>query len=115
MGWPETTGFGLNLARIRDQEPELTQILQYRTPGGGIFKPLQLRIIRKLGVTEEFTLSEVLVLPGNAWSRLIKVPLQGFGKIPAAMCGSFPAGPPNTPARFRYAFFATGGLRKLGV
>jgi hypothetical protein len=68
-----------------------------------------LRIIRKPGVTEEFTLSEVLVLPGNAWCRLIRVPLQGFGKIPAAMCGSFPAGPPNTPARFRYAFFATGG------
>jgi hypothetical protein len=35
---------------------ELTRMLQYRTPIGGIFKPLQLRIIRKLRVTEDFTL-----------------------------------------------------------
>ena len=77
-------------------------------PGRGIFKPLQLRIIRKPGVTEEFTY--LLVLPGNACSRLIKVPLQGFGKIPAAMCGSFPAGPPNTPPGFDMFFFATGGF-----
>jgi len=31
--------------------------------------------------------------------------VQGFGKIPAALCGDFPAKPPSTPARFRYCYF----------
>jgi len=35
--------------------------------------------------------------------------VQGFGKIPAALCGDFPAKPPSTPARFRYGFFTTDG------
>jgi hypothetical protein len=36
-------------------------------PGGGTSKPLQLRIVRKLRVIEDFTLSEVPVLLGNAY------------------------------------------------
>ena len=59
-------------------------------PGRGTYKPLQLRIFKKLRVTEDLTLREVPVLSGNANSRLPKVPLQGFS---------------STPARFRYCFF----------
>jgi hypothetical protein len=55
---------------------------------------LQLRIFRKLRVTEDLILGEVPVLPGNACSQLPSVPLQGFS---------------STPTRFRY-FFATGDL-----
>src|SRR4030042_2753199 len=65
-------------------------------PGRGTSKPLQLRIFRKSRVTEDLTLCELPVLPGNACSRLPKVPLQGFY---------------STPTRFRYCFFATGGFR----
>jgi hypothetical protein len=53
---------------------------------------------------------EVSVLFGNAYSHLSKVPLQGFGKIPAALCDGFPAKPPSTPAGFRLCFYATGGF-----
>jgi len=78
-------------------------------PGKATSKTLQLRIIRELGVTEEFTLGEVLISYGNGCSQLLKVPLQCFGKIPAALCGGFPARPPSTLARFLQVFFATGG------
>jgi hypothetical protein len=73
---------------------------------------LQLRIFRKGRVTEEFTLGEVPLLPKNACSQLPKVTLQGFGKIPAALCGDFPAKPPSTPAQFRYCFLQLMGLHK---
>ena len=36
--------------------------------------------------------------------------VQGFGKMPAALCGDFPAKPPSTPTRFRYCFFTTDGF-----
>src|SRR4030043_86779 len=64
-------------------------------PGRGTFKPLQLRIFRKVRVTEDITLGEVPVLPKNACSQLPKGPLQGFF---------------STPARFRYFFSQLAGL-----
>jgi hypothetical protein len=67
--------------------------------GSGISKTLQLRIFRKLGVIEDFTLGEVLVSSGNGCSQLPNVPLQRFRKISAALCGSFPAEPPSSSAR----------------
>jgi hypothetical protein len=79
----------------------------------GTYKPLQLRIFKKLRVTEDLTLREVPVLSGNANSRLPKVPLQGFGKIPAALCGDFPAKPTSTPARFRYCFLQLAGSLRI--
>jgi hypothetical protein len=67
-------------------------------PGMGTYKPLQLRIFKKLRVTEDLTLREVPVLSGNANSRLPKVPLQGFS---------------STPARFRYCFLQLAGSLRI--
>jgi hypothetical protein len=69
-------------------------------PGKSTSKTLQLRIFRRLGVIEDVTFGEVLDSPGKACSPVPKVPLQRFGKIPAALCGGIQARPPNTPARF---------------
>ena len=75
-------------------------------PGRGTSKPLQLRIFRKSRVTEGLTLCEVPVLPGNACSRLPKVPLQGFGdKSPGDEVVFYTFSRHSTPARFRYCFF----------
>lgn len=51
--------------------------------GKGTSKTLQLRIFRKLEVTEDLTFSEVLVASGYACSPLPKVPLQLFSSTPA--------------------------------
>ena len=75
-------------------------------PGRGTSKLLQLRIFRKSRVTEGLTLCEVPVLPGNACSRLPKVPLQGFGdKSPGDEVVFYTFSRHSTPARFRYCFF----------
>ncbi len=73
--------------------------------GQGYFQNLAIADYRKLGVTEEFTLGEVLISSGNVCSQPLKVPLQCFGKIPAALCGGFPAKPPSTLARFLQVIF----------
>ncbi|MDP2970725.1 MAG: hypothetical protein Q8P64_16185, partial [Deltaproteobacteria bacterium] len=83
-------------------------MLQYRTRAGVLPNPCNCGLLEKLGLLDDFTLGAFPVLPKNACSQLPKVPLQGFGKIPAALCGDFPAKPPSTPARFRYRFFGTG-------
>jgi len=46
--------------------------------GQGYFQNLAIADYRKLGVTEEFTLGEVLISSGNACSQPLKVPLQCF-------------------------------------
>jgi hypothetical protein len=63
-------------------------------PDGSTSKPLQLRIFEKLRVSEDLALWEVSGLPRNARSHLSKVPLQGFWKIPAALCDGFPQSRP---------------------
>ena len=73
----------------------------------GTSKTLQLRIVRKLTVTKEFSSGEVPVPFGKACSQPAKVPLQGFGKIPVALRDGFPAKPPTTPVRF-YSFLPVG-------
>jgi hypothetical protein len=60
-------------------------------------KPLQLRIFAKSRFSEDVTLWEVSVLPGDTYSHLSKVPLQGFV---------------STPARFRYCFCAVHGAAR---
>jgi hypothetical protein len=81
-------------------------------PEQGHFQILAIADFLKLRIKKDITLFEVPVLPGNAHSQLQKVPPQGFGKIPAALCGDFPAKPPSAPARFRYWFLGNRRVLK---
>jgi hypothetical protein len=54
-----------------------------RKTGEGTSKTLQLRIFWRLEVTEDVTFGEALGSSGNAYSKLSKVPLQGFSTTPA--------------------------------
>jgi hypothetical protein len=63
---------------------------------------------------EDVTFGEAKVSLRNACSQFSKVPLQSVGKIPAAMCGSFPAKPLSTPARFSKDISPNGRGRQQG-
>jgi hypothetical protein len=63
----------------------VTEILEKSEPrycntetGQGYFQNLAIADDKNLGVTEEFTLGEVLVSSGNACGQPSKGPLQGF-------------------------------------
>ena len=90
-------------------------------PGMGTYKPLQLRIFKKLRVTEDLTLREVPVLSGNANSRLPKVPpclrRSGFAQAGARLWENtrrivrrLPGEAAQYPRPVSILFFATGGF-----
>jgi hypothetical protein len=90
----------------------ITPDVVFTETGQGYFQNLAIADYRKLGGTREFTLGEVLISSGNACSQPLKVPLQCFWKIPAALCGGFPAKPPSTLAGFLRGILQLAGYVK---
>jgi hypothetical protein len=56
-----------------------------------------------------------LVSSENAYSQLSKVPLQSFGKIPAALCDGFPAKPLGTPCPFSMVHLCNWRVNSLNI
>jgi len=105
-------------------------MLQYRTLAGVLTNPCNCGFLKNEGlqrillyVKSQFCLethvadsqrcrpafAEAPALRKASGGGALRRQVQGLGKIPAALCGDFPAKPPSTPARFRYCFWQLAG------